>query len=119
MEMGERHVRAGALCLAMATLALVLPSVASAVVNDIRPASGNCPFRTYDSFSLSVNLSVVGVPVANSSVNVDAANATIVAHRSKGQRACDPLIFRVTAFQWSVNAPPGQAVTIANAGWPR
>jgi hypothetical protein len=101
-------------CWAAASLAL--PEVARAVVNDVRPPSGNCPFQSYDSFTLDANLAIVGVPVANSSVKVEATNARIFARRTKGSQACDTLVFQIPAFQWTVDAPPGQSPGIANGG---
>jgi hypothetical protein len=96
-------------------VSLVVPDAARAVVDDTRAPSGKCPLSAYNSFDLEANLSVVGVPVANSSIKVEATNARIVAKRTTGSTGCDTLIFQIPTFEWTVAAPPGQNATIANS----
>jgi hypothetical protein len=99
-----------------AAVSLAVPEATRAVVNDVRAPSGNCRLTSYNSFALEVNLSVVGVPVANASVKVEGTDARIFARRTTGSRACDTLVFQIPAFQWTVAAPPGQTAGIANGG---
>src|SRR5215212_9028038 len=103
-------------CRAVAVLLAALASAvaaapAHAIKDDVGEPSGNCSFTSYNSFRLDASFPVTGVPAANSSVKVDASNARIVATKTTGTSPCDPLTFSMPAFQWTVEAPPGQSAT--------
>jgi hypothetical protein len=110
----------GALFASVAAAALIAPPAARAVANDIGGAGesegdGNCPLAYYNSFKVSGSLARKGLPLANTSVQIDATSTRILATRVTGSRACDPLIFAIPNHRWDVAAPPGQNPSLSNA----
>jgi hypothetical protein len=100
---------------ASAAMALLAPDKAHAVANDVPETDGNCPLPYYNSFRLDAGFTRVGLPLANSSMQIDATNARILASRTTGAKPCDNLLFQIPKFQWSVQeAPPGQNPTLSN-----
>jgi hypothetical protein len=79
------------------------------------PETSSCPLRVYD-FELQASIATIGVPVANSSLQIDATDAKLVGSkllRPSGE--CVTLLVKIPLFQWSVvQAPPGQSASISN-----
>ena len=101
-------------------LALLVPAAPALAVADDTPeggpSEGPCALSVYN-FKLEVTLSLVGAPVAGSPIQINASNAKLVGTKATQTRICDPLLFPVSRFSWSVvAAPSGQAASIANAG---
>jgi hypothetical protein len=109
--------RTGLIALFVLTCWLVLALVASpgahAVVNDNSGEAHACPLSIYD-FTLDANLVVVGLPVTNSSLRVDATDALLVGDKALQQYVCETVALKIPSFAWSVDAPSGQSASIAN-----
>lgn len=92
----------------LAVLILTLPTTAAAIPEDNHGGPGqNCDVREHGLRLVGAPV-LVGLPLANSSVQVNAANAKIVATRS----GCPSLLIAIPTFRWSViGDAPGLAAT--------
>ena len=105
-----------------AGIALVAPPPAAGVINDgggdADPQEGPCPLPAYKDFKLEGNFVVLGIPFAGGPVQIDATTAKIAARQATSTRICDPLVFHIPNFKWSVKDAPGRpaGTTIDNSG---
>jgi hypothetical protein len=96
-------------------VALLAPRAAWAAVDDGgSPEARPCPLGVYD-FDLQATLAAIGVPVANSSLQVDGTDARLIGSKLlKPSGECITLVVKIPLFEWSVQGPPGQNASIAN-----
>jgi hypothetical protein len=105
----------GVLACCVSTSLLTPPDARAAADGGGSPETRPCPLGAYD-FDLQATLATIGVPVAGSSLQVDATDARLIGSKVlKPSGECTTLVVRVPAFAWSVvQAPPGQTASIAN-----
>lgn len=88
-----------------ALVCLVGPSAAFALPGDETERPVRCSLADYRSASLSVVLTLTGLPLVGSSVEVNGATAKYILVSATGVN-CDPIVVSVPRFEWSLVAAP-------------